>query len=91
MKVLLSQRGESDLLAIAERLGGTQMGTRFVDQFDRALERLALFPASGKRDDRLGAIGSFLVLGEFVLTYEVRADSIWIVSIVDSAIWREND
>ncbi len=89
MKVLLSQRGETDLLAIAERLGGTRIAARFVEQFDRALDRLALFPEMGVRDDSLGPNGRFLVLGEFVLTYEVRADFVWIVSIVDSASWRE--
>jgi plasmid stabilization system protein ParE len=88
MKVLLSEQGEADLLAIADRLGDTRIGRRFVDQFDRAVERLAMFPESGIPSEQFGDSGRFVVLGEFVLLYEVRHDSVWITAIVDGPTWR---
>lgn len=87
MKVVLSPQGAADLMEIAERLGPSLVGMRFVDRFESALERLERFPESGTPQEGLGPDRRRVILDEFYILYELRPDHVWISSIVHGPSW----
>ena len=62
---------------------GSPVALRYRRDLERLMERLAAFPTSGSPRPKLGAQTRIGVLSPYVLIYDLRADTVRVLRILD--------
>lgn len=90
--VIRSWNADQDLLAIWRHIAGHSPAAadRMLRRFDRAISQLGAHPDLGERQPRVGDEVRRIIVGRYLVFYEVREDSIFVIRILHSARDWEN-
>jgi toxin ParE1/3/4 len=85
MRIVLSDKADSDLLRIYRYLGerSPAAADTFIQRIDANLENLARFPFIGRERSSLAAGIRSLVVGLYLVFYVVEAEQIVVVRVID--------
>ena len=87
MLVIITERAETDLLDICRFLGPSRTGERLVADFERIIQDLRQFPNLGRTGHPLAGSkrARTLFMGDYVMTYEVVDDRVFVRRILHGA------
>jgi toxin ParE1/3/4 len=85
MRIVLSDKADSDLLRIYRCLGerSPAAADTFIQRIDANLKNLARFPFIGRERSSLAAGLRSLVVGLYLVFYVVEAEQIVVVRVID--------